>query len=119
MGRQWWVEDQYVLRAVTTLLWLWTLVASGIEDTTLQHPTGYACTVCRGVVVVDTDGTYLCAVDAIATIGSVLAASTTDTLPVRSTSRCFRLAHIGNHVGARSGGCSNRWQPRLTPAVRS
>ncbi len=39
----------------------------------------------------DTDGTYLCAVDAIATIGSVLAAFTTDPLLVRSTFRCFRL----------------------------
>jgi hypothetical protein len=35
-------------------------------DTSPQHPTGYTCTVCGRIAVADTDGTYLCAVDAIA-----------------------------------------------------
>ncbi len=43
----------------------------GMEDTYPQHPTGYTCTVCGGDAVVDTDGTYLCAVDAIAAMGGI------------------------------------------------
>ena len=41
----------------------------GMEDTYPQHPTGYTCTVCGGIAVVDTDDMYLCAVDAIAAMG--------------------------------------------------
>ena len=42
------------------------MVLLGMEDAYSQHPTGYTCTVCGGIAVVDTDDTYLCAVDAIA-----------------------------------------------------
>ena len=32
-----------------------------MEDTTTQHPTGFVCSICEGVAVVEIDGGYLCA----------------------------------------------------------
>ncbi|MEN8234654.1 MAG: hypothetical protein ABFR89_06990 [Actinomycetota bacterium] len=36
-----------------------------MEDTYPQHPTGHTCTLGGGVAVVEIDGTYLCANDAV------------------------------------------------------
>jgi hypothetical protein len=36
-----------------------------MEDIETQHETGHICTVCRGIAVVDLDGDYFCAGDAI------------------------------------------------------
>jgi hypothetical protein len=36
-----------------------------MEGMDTQHPTGYTCQICRGVAVVDIDGSYLCARHAI------------------------------------------------------
>ncbi len=40
-----------------------------MEDTYPQHPTGRICTFCGGIAVVDLDGIYLCAGDAIRSMG--------------------------------------------------
>lgn len=42
----------------------------GMEDTYPQHPTGYVCIFCGGIAVMDSDGTYLCAPDAIGFLGA-------------------------------------------------
>ena len=36
-----------------------------MEDIRIQHETGHICTVCGGIAVVDMDGDFLCAGDAI------------------------------------------------------
>jgi hypothetical protein len=33
----------------------------GMEGTTTQHPTGFICSICEGIAVVELDGNYLCA----------------------------------------------------------
>jgi len=38
---------------------------SGMEGTDTQHPTGFICSICEGVAVVEVDGDYLCAAHAI------------------------------------------------------
>jgi len=43
---------------------------SGMEDTYSQPPTGYRCSACGGIAVVDLDGIYLCADDAIRSMGA-------------------------------------------------
>ncbi len=61
------------------------MIPLGMEDIETQHETGHICTVCGGIAVVDMDGDFLCAGDAIeamATIdlraeGPVVAASAT------------------------------------------
>ena len=40
-----------------------------MENTYRQTPTGYICTVCGGIAVMDTDGSYLCAPDALRSLG--------------------------------------------------
>ena len=42
----------------------------GMQDTYPQHPTGYVCILCGGIAVMDADGTYLCAPDAISFLGA-------------------------------------------------
>jgi hypothetical protein len=37
----------------------------GMEGTNTQHPTGFVCSICDGVAVVELDGDYLCAAHAI------------------------------------------------------
>ncbi len=37
----------------------------GMEGTNTQHPTGFVCSICDGVAVVELDGDYLCATHAI------------------------------------------------------
>ncbi|MCJ7780719.1 MAG: hypothetical protein MUQ27_07825 [Acidimicrobiia bacterium] len=32
-----------------------------MEATTTQHPTGFICSICEGIAVVELDGGYLCA----------------------------------------------------------
>ena len=32
-----------------------------MEGTTTQHPTGFICSICEGIAVVELDGNYLCA----------------------------------------------------------
>ncbi len=41
-----------------------------MEDTYPQHPTGYVCIFCGDIAVMDADGTYLCAPDAIRFVGA-------------------------------------------------
>ncbi|MEA2010400.1 MAG: hypothetical protein U9N78_06835 [Actinomycetota bacterium] len=36
-----------------------------MEGTNTQHPTGFVCSICEGVAVVEIDGDYLCAAHAI------------------------------------------------------
>lgn len=40
-----------------------------MENTYRQSPTGYICTVCGGIAVMDADGFYLCAPDALRSLG--------------------------------------------------
>jgi hypothetical protein len=48
------------------------MMLSGMEDINPHYPTGYTCTICGGVAVVDADGTYLCAADAISAMSDDL-----------------------------------------------
>jgi len=41
-----------------------------MQDTYPQHPTGYVCIACGGIAVMDADGTYFCAPDAICFLGA-------------------------------------------------
>ena len=45
------------------------MIRVGMEDTHPQHPTRAACTICGGAALVDTDGIYLCARDAVRSMG--------------------------------------------------
>ena len=40
-----------------------------MESTYRQTPTGYICIVCGGIAVMDADGFYLCAPDALRSLG--------------------------------------------------
>ncbi len=44
----------------------------GMRDTYPQHPTGYVCIFCGDIAVMDADGTYLCAPDAIRFVGATI-----------------------------------------------
>ena len=41
------------------------MIPVGVEDIESQHETGHVCAACRGIAVIDLEGDYLCAGDAI------------------------------------------------------
>jgi len=74
-----------------------------MHDTYPQHPTGYHCILCGGIAVMDADGTYLCAPDAISFLGAEIEPeSGSPARPVRvadthSTSSLIRCASEFRH----------------------